>query len=222
MAILSHETDHEARLYELLPLQYHETPNWQILMVRFWSLELQRLEDAVDDLLTEFRLNSATGSWLDLWGSLLQFPRPDEIADPDYLSMLQGRALALRGAGSISAVVEAAGLLVNNPATGPVARIIETPPGSAVVQLEAIAQPYLRGPFGAIMYSTAPVGVRLLVVEALSYPGDDEGLDILAPDLQAAFDARTANTFRVTHQIWTLDEINLGWLRDDMMGDCLI
>jgi len=222
MAILSHEADHQARLYELLPLQYHDTPNWQILMVDFWVAELQRLEDAANDLLAQFQLDTSTGAWLELWGSLFQFPRPDGIGDSGYLAMLHARASALRGGGSPSAIVDAAAILVNEPAPGPVARLIETPPASLVVQFEGIPQPYLRGPFGAIMYPACPVGVRMFVIEALSYPGDEEGLDILAPDLQAAFDARTANMSRVTHQIWTLDEINLGYIREDMMGDCLV
>jgi len=213
--------DHETQIFELLPLQYHETPNWQILMVTSWVFELARLESAIGDLLDQLVMDSATGSWLDLWGSLLQMPRPDDVNDDAYLPMLHGRAAANRSGGSLYGIVEAAGILVDE--TGPgIARMIETPPGSAVLQLESINRPFFRGAFGAILYATAPVGVRLLVVEATSYPGDTEGLDIIAPDLQASFEARTANTLRVPHQIWTLDEIELGWLRDDMMGDCLV
>ena len=219
--MLTHETNHLQRLLELLPLQYQGLARWEALMVRSWAADLQRLEDAADDLLVQLQLETATGAWLDLWGQLLQLPNTAGASDDTYRAILRARAAAIRTNGSPKALVEAATLFLDTDA-GESGRLIETPPASAVVELSTDADPGVRTLMAEVLYSAAPAGVRLLVVQH-PLTGDEEGggFDVTPLEAQASYDARRANTWTIPEQRWLADEIADGDLRMDMFGDPL-
>jgi hypothetical protein len=211
--MIDHETNHLQRMLELLPLQYQGRPNWEGLLVGFWAPQIQRLEDAIDDLAGQMPVGTATGAWLDRWGQQLQLPRMLGQADSSYRPMLLARAAQLRANGGLESIVLVAAF------AGQV-NVVETPPAALSCYFSALPRA-AREQIAVCLQSARPAGVDLRVV-ATDPDGSGFGAEILPTDHRAMVDSRIAGYFTIPLVPWFLDDLTGGAVRVDMMGDTLL
>lgn len=83
--------DHAARAWAYVVSQFQDSPNMRAFVYAFGD-EIQRAEDALQDVIYGLRLDSATGAQLDLLGALFGEPR-DGLDDLTYRRFVAARLM---------------------------------------------------------------------------------------------------------------------------------
>jgi hypothetical protein len=126
-----HYTDHVTRGVERL-IERYRLPRTSALLAS-WLTEVQAVEDAFYQLLTERHVAVATGETLDILGSIVGQPR-DGRDDATYRLWISARVMVSRSSGTTEQILAIANKLVDG---GPVV-LREYYPGSFILNLGGI------------------------------------------------------------------------------------
>jgi len=126
-----HFTDHVARGIERL-IERYRLPKTSALLAS-WLTEVQAVEDAFYQLLTERSIGTATGETLDMLGRIVGQPR-DGRDDDTYRLWISARVLVERSSGTTEQIIAIADKL----AGGNTVRLREYFPASFVLDMGAL------------------------------------------------------------------------------------
>jgi hypothetical protein len=126
-----HFTDHVTRGVERL-IERYRLPKTSALLAS-WLTEVQAVEDAFYQLLTERSVTTATGKTLDLLGAIVGQPR-DGRDDATYRLWISARVMVTRSSGTTEQIIAIANKLVGGGAV--VMR--EYYPGSFILDLGGV------------------------------------------------------------------------------------
>lgn len=128
--MIEHYTDHVTRGVERL-IERYRLPRTSALLAS-WLTEVQAVEDAFIQLLTERSVDVATGDTLDMLGSIVGQPRAGRD-DDTYRLWISARVMVERSSGTTEQIIA----IVDKLTGGGLVKLLEYYPGSFVVSTEA-------------------------------------------------------------------------------------
>lgn len=168
--------DHEARADALIPV-WAKKP-FVRAFVAACAKQVQQIEDMLQDLVSNTRLDGATGAQLDLLGRLLA-TRRDGLDDVTYRRFLGAAILVRKSQGEVWRVTEIARRLTGAAR----AQYVPAYPAACMITVyvgEEIPEG-LRARIYDTVVSALPAGVDLVIVEAPSVDVTDVLLHDLTP-----------------------------------------
>ena len=103
MTIPDHKFDYEEEGRDRLLVSILRQPSI-LALVRFWTIEAQKIEDLTHGLLMSLVLSSSSGRLLDLWGRLVGEERGG-LLDGDYRSFIEARILSNTSSGTMPEMI---------------------------------------------------------------------------------------------------------------------
>lgn len=107
-------SDHAARALDRLIVQYRGKPLIEGI-IRILGEQIQRVEDALNELVTERFLADAVGVQLDNLGAIIGEPRGNSVDDAEYRVRIQARLLTNRSRGTIDDIAGIFDVLLASP-----------------------------------------------------------------------------------------------------------
>jgi hypothetical protein len=147
--MIEHITDHEARGVALLIERYRK-PLVSALL-RSWLAEVQAVEDALWQVLTQRAINNAVGAQLDVLGRIVGQPR-EGLSDEQYRVWVAARALVMRSSGMVAQLFAIADKLMSAPM-----KLEEYYPASQLLRAQDVIDANI-GRSIARMFATAKAG----------------------------------------------------------------
>lgn len=168
--------DHAARADALIPAWAKKT--YIRAFVRALANQVQVAEDMLQDLVSNTRIDGATGAQLDLIGRLLA-TRRDGLDDVTYRRFLDAAILVRKSQGEIERVTEIARRLTGAAR----AQYVPAYPAACMitVYVPSPVDAGLQARIYGVVLSALPAGVDLVIVEAPSIDVDDILLHDVTP-----------------------------------------
>lgn len=161
--------DHVARGLARLPMQFKGKPNFESFLTVLLT-PIQRVEDALWQLLTERGIDTATAAQLNTLGKIVGQPRGGMV-DADYRRYVRAKIAANKSTGKPEDLIAVA-LAVLGP--DPAAEIEIQPSGTAtlIVELLGAIDAATAEAMNTLLQQSVAAGVRLVLVFSLSAPAD--------------------------------------------------
>jgi len=179
-----HYTDHVARGIERL-IERYRLPRTSALLAS-WLTEVQAVEDAFYQLLTERSVATATGETLDILGRIVGQPR-DGRDDATYRLWISARVMVSRSSGTTEQILAIANKLVGGAAVV----LREYYPGSFIVNLGGV-DVHTGFEIAQLLVLAKAAGVRFLATWSnVGWPAvfTFAPADVPVPDSPLGFDA---------------------------------
>lgn len=187
--------DHVTEALDRLPSQFRDKPGW-IKTITVLCAPVQRIENAIRQLLTLRSIGTARGAQLDLIGRIVREPRQGEPDDEVYRRRLRARIRQKLSRGRVEDLIAVSVLLLNDEAV----RVVVDQQGAAavVVRLEdeavatAVAELLVR-----FLRESVGAGVRLILESSAEAPEDAfrfatcDFLDDTYPSMESVIAVRT-------------------------------